>query len=558
MKNCIYTVAIGNNPIYNHCLKSIADYADKINADLIVDEKEKIKGYPQLNKLNILDYINKYEKILYLDADILVNSETLNIFEEYNNGNFYAFNEGKHIPERLKSLEQVTKELDKNEWTVGENGMMLSELEIENYYNTGVMLFDKKHKKLFKKFDIDLFIKNKNIQHYYEQTYLNYLLQKLNIKVKDIGSEWNRMSHLGFKDRLNANFIHYAGNGYTNGNKQATENLVERDYKTLYNQQKLSEETNKNKLARIINIDGGIGRNICAIPAIEKLAKNEKVIVIASHPEVFENNPNIERIYPSYNKYLWEDVISKGIYEQPEPYKYSKYYQNNCHLIEAFNDLLSSGGCFEKPSIYLTDQEIDFAKDYINKIKKSDKVVLYQPFGASVNFKKVNPIQNIIPEGLSKDDPLYQSLQLVNNMEVMETKDDTYRSLSYKVALQIAENCKHTMIYMGDIDFQANIEKPKFNLRQWISVISQVDYIVAIDSCAQHIGYAFDKKGVILWGGTSIKNLGYDKYINIYREGYPKVYTPYRFKFNDKSNQGAMNFSQNEVNNIINKINNLK
>ena len=47
----------------------------------------------------------------------------------------------------------------------------------------------------------------------------------------------------------------------------------------------------------IVQVDGGIGRVICAVPALEELAKTRKVTVLASHPEVLWNNPNIHKVY---------------------------------------------------------------------------------------------------------------------------------------------------------------------------------------------------------------------------------------------------------------------
>ena len=138
---------------------------------------------------------------------------------------------------------------------------------------------------------------------------------------------------------------------------------------------------------KVVFIDGGLGRNICAIPAVEKLAEKEKVVVVASWIEPWLNNEKIERVYHITHPYLWEDVISKADdYLHPEPYTYPPYFKQERHLTQAFWELILMERAPDlkdlKPNIYLSTQERIEASQLIEKLKKDfsfKKIVVFQP-----------------------------------------------------------------------------------------------------------------------------------------------------------------------------------
>jgi lipopolysaccharide biosynthesis glycosyltransferase len=223
-KNCIVTIAIGDNKIYPICTKSIEDYAKKINVDYKII-KDNQYPLPHLNKLRIKNLLNIYDRILFLDADILVSPKAPDIFHLHkDNSKLYIFNEGKYI-DRKNTVIKTAHFFNFKNWSMNKIGY--------NYYNTGVMLLSKKQKKLFEKFDLELYLKNQELHDFYEQSYLNYIIQKYKIKIEELNPEWNRMSHLGFEGRLNAYFIHYAGGWYGNGTTEATINLLNDDFQKL-------------------------------------------------------------------------------------------------------------------------------------------------------------------------------------------------------------------------------------------------------------------------------------------------------------------------------------
>ena len=63
----------------------------------------------------------------------------------------------------------------------------------------------------------------------------------------------------------------------------------------------------------IWSIQGGLGQNVAAtalIKSIKKTYPDRKLIVVCSWPQVFLNNPNIDRVYNQNNiPHFYEDYI---------------------------------------------------------------------------------------------------------------------------------------------------------------------------------------------------------------------------------------------------------
>lgn len=103
MKTLIYQVAVGKpSKLYEHCIESVGNYATRIGSDHIVltspklrikpdpfnsgrsrESWEKYGGYlPIYEKENAFDYLEDYDKIAIIDADIYIRPNARNIFLE--------------------------------------------------------------------------------------------------------------------------------------------------------------------------------------------------------------------------------------------------------------------------------------------------------------------------------------------------------------------------------------------------------------------------------------------------------------------------------------------
>lgn len=281
----------------------------------------------------------------------------------------------------------------------------------------------------------------------------------------------------------------------------------------------------------VIQVDGGIGRVICSLPAIEALAQTRKVIVLTSFPEIFIGNPRVHKTYSLTREYLWDDVIKHGEFLYPEPYFSHRYYNQEQHLVQVFNHLLlgEAGSVDLGGKLYLTEDEITWAKDFIlaRKQEFEDKdIVLLQCFGSSAKIE--------------------------NNT----VTDTTNRSLPTSAVDAVCANTKHLYINASHIAMNyPNVWQQAFTTRQLFALAAYCDFIISIDSFLMHVGAVFKKAGLVFFGSTFTKNLSYDTYRVFQRKGYPKSYVPNRFSGFVDENARALDFDEAEVEHIIDVIN---
>jgi len=227
--NLIVTIMTGEDPSFYYAKKSFKDYAKKVNADFLCIDKVPKDLYPFYKSTNFLDalfaklnlgkLLLKYERILYLDGDILITPHAKNIFNVYKDSNkLYMFNEGL-LSDRKKELNIISNRLNKP-------------IKDRNYFNAGVILFSKNINFLQKIRiqDLEYFFKE---SPWFDQTYINFKYRLNNLKIKSLDYSFNRMG--GYQDnnkRFSASFIHYAGNAYCN-KKQRPIYMIN-DYCHLY------------------------------------------------------------------------------------------------------------------------------------------------------------------------------------------------------------------------------------------------------------------------------------------------------------------------------------
>lgn len=215
MKKAIFTLAIGDNPMYRAAVESFQRYADKVGADLITSEKlhytinvhrPKFVSSPAWSeKLYISELLKEYDRVLYLDADIIVTPWAKDIFLEYPElDTVYMFNEGRHR-DRGAQAEQINPILGTVEWPK-EDGLIV-------YYNSGMFLVSKETG-LFDHAKVEELQAVCNEVKFYDQTYINYLIRRDNIKSVGVDASFNRMQLLGHENYQQADFIHYSGRGY--------------------------------------------------------------------------------------------------------------------------------------------------------------------------------------------------------------------------------------------------------------------------------------------------------------------------------------------------------
>lgn len=305
-------------------------------------------------------------------------------------------------------------------------------------------------------------------------------------------------------------------------------------------------------------LDGGVGRIICTIPAVEEYIKQskDKVVVISGWLEPYLNNKKPTRVYHMQQSYLWEDVIKNSELLHPEPYWDHQYYNQKHHLIQSFYKTLGLKIPEEivRPNIVLQDMEIEWAKQLINADgkNKGKKVIVFQPHGAGARMI-----------GGNCNDPNCTHQHGEGEKKII---DESNRSLDIETTDYLIKNLNEdykviNMSHLSPLTFGGpNMQQPQTaNIRHWMAIINQADYVIGIDSCAQHIAYAFNKPGFFIYGGTHKENLSYKEHTTWSKPGYPKEYNPIRLPANPMLaipiyNEGAMNLSQKEREDILGKI----
>lgn len=286
---------------------------------------------------------------------------------------------------------------------------------------------------------------------------------------------------------------------------------------------------------KVVRIDGGMGRVICAVPAIEKLAKTDEVVVqVGGHLWVFDNNPNIKKCISIEDPNSWENYIKNGEYITPEPYHNHLYYTQKHHMIQSFDYLINGEEEMSKPNLYLSEVEDDFGKKITDQVKEElgvEKIIVIQPFGASAN-----------PQ--------------------VKFHDETGRSLPYDFVKLMVKKLKGYGVFMmgfgnDNPDF-TNLEHCvvlDYDMRHWCSMIKHSDYFIGCDSVGQHVARAFDIPGTVFLGETYKENISYPDHFNIIQEkGFPTEYIPMRIADWNKSGKLPFKFTEKEQKELVRRI----
>jgi hypothetical protein len=297
---------------------------------------------------------------------------------------------------------------------------------------------------------------------------------------------------------------------------------------------------------KIAFVNGGAGRMICSIPALEKfILKNPENYVITEGglDFVWGNKILQDRTFDSNTKGIFESVIRNGEIISVEPYREHEYYNQKIGIAQAIDKIINgSYESIEKYKVKLTlnkEEEITAlaVTTEAKKVQGKKKTVLIQPFGRGV----------------------------VNDENLNITYDHGSRSMENDFYLKLATEIKkkYNVISMSEFQIPGDditMSPKNLTLRKWAAVIEQIDYFVGCDSVGQHFSYGYDKPGTVICGSTFPINVSYPNHFNIIeKKGFERRYDPIRIcEFGSyeasRLNDVAMSFNENESKEIIHKI----
>jgi hypothetical protein len=298
-------------------------------------------------------------------------------------------------------------------------------------------------------------------------------------------------------------------------------------------------------------ISGGAGRVVTAIPALEKYhrlnPKDDFKVLVHGWESLFWSHPILQnRTFSANQKGHFDSYIKNNRIVTPEPYTLNSFFNQRKGLVEAFDEIINNtddhSDLVSENYLHTTAVEknrtCEIFNSYMQKTKKQ-KVVVFQPFGSGV--------------------------EIVNGNVIDRSNRSLSRESYYKIVKELSKHV--TIVYASMPQFRHpndNVSIP-FDEHQpywrvFTSFIQQCDYYVGVCSSGQHIAKAFNKPGAILMGSTDERSFSYPDHFAILRkEGRTPVYSPWRLsdgdcEFADRSNEGIMDFSDEEIKDICELI----
>lgn len=451
----ILTIVSGEkyNEIWKRVEPYFISYAEKCDADLIVMGEGDVPS-PHWMKFGIYDLLHKkYDRIAFIDADILIRPDSPSLFDIVPEDKFGIFNEGFYTP-RSMCLHEVKKvyNVDLKDW----NGA--------DYYNTGVMVVSRCHRHIFK---INAPVKDLR-NSFGEQTYLNMRIIQSQTPVFPLHYDFNRMcimDRLTGMTRLNSYFIHYAGfdSLFEPGSLiKALDRDIEEWKKGVYEYRR--------KL--FIWSFGGIGDVICAEPVLrfirEKAYPDADIYVMTRNPELYSHIPNLNI----------SDKYPEG--------EFDAVYEINTHFV-AHNQFHA-----------LVPHSLVHPVDWISL--------------AALGRQLTNPEKEIHLEAgdleeVKKIHPHPERLVLIHPGRGWETK--TFPKEWWE---EVIKGCREAGMEVGLIGKEVSPEhgyvktdvkvdadfRDKISLKSLISLIAASPLLITNDSVPVHIAGAFDNKIILI------------------------------------------------------------
>lgn len=308
-------------------------------------------------------------------------------------------------------------------------------------------------------------------------------------------------------------------------------------------------------MKKVFIIDGGAGRVISASSSLERYIKEnpqeDVSILIHGWDTLFWSNPLLQdRTFNINDKSVFSNIVKNAdVIVQPEPYILPEYIRQEFSLAQAFNYLIN--GRVENPqdcvpSLQISDQERFAARKTILDIKQKHgdkKTIVFQPFGQSAHFEMLGEEPHIV-------DTSKRSMNLFMYSSMIKKLSEKYNVILFA----------HSEFHFSDDQYSI---KMNGDLRTYMSLISECDYFIGVDSVGQHMARSFEIPGTVIFGSTFPENVSYPDWFHVVdKDETNRVYSPIRFNqitshLADRLNDGCMNYQTEDIKNICEDIDRL-
>lgn len=296
-------------------------------------------------------------------------------------------------------------------------------------------------------------------------------------------------------------------------------------------------------------INGGAGRVLCSIPALEKYAEEngkDFIMVCEGGTDFYKGHPLLHsRAYDHWHKNLFEDKLINMDLISPEPYRVWEYYNQKCSIAQAYDIAINGKGIRElpKPTLRLSNEEMVVGYNLVKEVKektKKNKVVIIQPFGRGV----MNQNGVIV-------DPSNRSFEAVHVINIVKKLQKEFAVIMMsEIGIDFSKyKCKDPVAHPQNTQ-----------LRHWAGIIANSDYFLGCDSVGQHIACALDKPATIITGSTFAINVSYpnnEKFDILDMGGDIRQYSPIRITMDevaDRGNDGIMIMNEKIEEKIVESV----
>lgn len=278
----------------------------------------------------------------------------------------------------------------------------------------------------------------------------------------------------------------------------------------------------------IFQINGGIGKCILATSMCEVIHHQypeDQLIVVSGFPEVFMNNPYVDRSFAfGQAAYFYQDYIENKEFAvfAHDPYVDTHYIRQDEHLSYTWTRMFGLPAPKSiNPQIYLTNRERQF---FNSKITSDKPIFVMQTNGGGAG---------------------------------QESKYSWARDIPVKTVLSVIEEFKkdYNIVHIRREDQTAFPETKAVtdNFRALTALIDLSHKRLFMDSFAQHAAAGLNKPSTVLWIANSPTVFGYDVHDNILANPHtkkPELRNAYFQKFDILGN--LVEFPYNSEDDIFN------
>lgn len=242
----------------------------------------------------------------------------------------------------------------------------------------------------------------------------------------------------------------------------------------------------------IFEVQGGIGKHVAftaVLDAYKKHRPETKTIVVSAWPEVFTNNPDVDRLYRlGSTPYFYADYIcgkDTEVWAQ-EPYRQASHIHKKMRLAETWCDMINVPFDNNQPKLILNGVEIDQGRIPYSGDKP---LLVFQPFGGPGKDHQSTP---------------YSWMRDIHPTIAQQLVD------VFSQKFQVVHICYDFHPQLNNV-IRIDQQMPKKVL---FAILLHAQKHVLIDSSLQHACAAFGISANVLWVATQPEIFGYDIHTN--------------------------------------------